>query len=79
MRGRLHMVGVGPATPAATVLDVLTVVIVECPGEPLKRWREGLDRAMATAARAAHQAAPAAEAGGQFDRATWGLLPHQIG
>lgn len=58
----------GPRTSLRTVLDVLTVILMDTPGEALKRWRDGMDRAaMVAQARA-----------GRIDRANWGLQPHQI-
>jgi hypothetical protein len=71
MRGRLIMAGVGPKTPISDALDVLTVIVMDTPGEALQKWRTGM------VARAQTTVADSAEAYRQM-RATWGLQPHQI-
>jgi hypothetical protein len=80
MRGRLFLAGVDNLTPITDVLDVLTVVVMETPGEALGKWRTGLDRAASAAKAAAMRGrGPAgAPAATRPDRATWGLEPHQI-
>lgn len=76
MRGRLFLAGVDDLTPISDVLDVLTVVVMDCPGEALQKWRTGLDRAVAAArAATARERGPVAT---RMDRATWGLQPDQI-
>lgn len=76
MRGRLFMTGVDDRTPVSDVLDVLTVVVMDTPGEALGKWRTGLDRAVAVARAATAKArGPVAT---RLDRATWGLQPDQI-
>lgn len=68
IRGRLFLAGITGATPLGAVLDVLTVIMMDTPGEQLTKWRQGLDRAAITEQARA----------GRLDRATWGLQPHQI-
>lgn len=51
-----------------TALDVLTVALIEAPGERLKAFRDGMDRETTTSQ----------VRSGRIDRATWGLAPHQI-
>lgn len=68
MRGRLLMAGIGPAADVNDALDVLTVIMLEIPQEPLRRWRAAMDRAAVVAKAKA----------GTLDRSTWGLQPHQI-
>lgn len=73
VRGRLVMAGLGGHAPVGDVLDVLTVIVMETPGEALGKWRDGIDRVVARARHAsASTAAPSTP-----DRATWGLLPDQ--
>lgn len=76
MRGRLFLAGVDDLTPISDVLDVLTVVVMDCPGEALQKWRTGLDRAAAVARAATAKAQGPVAA--RLDRATWGLQPDQI-
>jgi hypothetical protein len=80
MRGRLFLAGVDDRTPITDVCDVLTVVVMDTPGEALGKWRAGLDRAATTARAAAmRSAAPAAaQAVRAATRASWGLSPEQI-
>ena len=73
MRGRLFLADVRPQTALTDVLDVLTVIMLETPGEALKQWRAGLDRAAAAAAAASRKPVTREQL-----RATWGLEPHQI-
>lgn len=75
MRGRLFIAGVGPDTPLGDALDVLTVIVMDTPGEALKKWRTGIDRVVAAAQ---IRASAAKSATGKPDRATWGLAPGQI-
>lgn len=67
-RGRLLMAGVVDSTPFSDVLDMLTVIYLEVPRDPLRQWRRELDRADLIAKAKA----------GRLDRSTWGLQPHQI-
>jgi hypothetical protein len=83
MRGRLFIAGVDARTPVSDVLDVLTVVVMDTPGEALGKWRSGIERAaFAAKAAAARTRAPAGPAGaataGRYDRSSWGLAPEQI-
>lgn len=80
MRGRLFIAGVDALTPVSDVLDVLTVVVMDTPGEALGKWRSGIERAAYTAkAVAARTRGPAgAPAPARYDRSTWGLAPEQI-
>jgi hypothetical protein len=78
MRGRLFLAGVDGQTPVSDVLDVLTVIVVDTPGEALGKWRSGLDRAAAVARADATRARGTVPSGGRPDRATWGLAPDQI-
>jgi hypothetical protein len=72
------MAGIQHETALTDVLDVLTVLVIETPGDALKQWRDGMDRAMAVdAARVARAAETDAEARRRM-RASWGLLPGQI-
>ena len=73
MRGRLFLGGVTGETPVSDALDVLTVVLMDTPGDALKKWRTGLDRAVAAA-----RARGAVVSGGKPDRASWGLAPGQV-
>ena len=73
MRGRLFLANVRPKTALTDVLDVLTVIMLETPGEALKQWRSGLDRAAAAAAAQSREPVTRAQM-----RATWGLAPDQI-
>lgn len=74
MRGRLFLAGVDEDTPVGDVLDVLTVVVMDCPGEALQKWRSGLDRAISVAT----AREPRATERRALDRASWGLQPDQI-
>ncbi len=76
MRGQLFIAGVRDNTPVGAVLDVLTVAVMAAPGEALKKWRTGLDRAVAAAAYRATRTQPVAQQ--RLDRATWGLQPGQV-
>jgi hypothetical protein len=80
MRGRLFIAGVDARTPVSDALDVLTVVVMDTPGEALKKWRSGIERAAFTAkAAVARTRAPAGAAtAGRYDRSSWGLAPEQI-
>lgn len=69
IRGRLLIAGVTGNTPVCDALDVVTVIVMDCPGEELRKWRTGMDRAILTAQ---------TKAGRVPDRATWGLAPDQI-
>lgn len=62
------MAGVTGDTDVGDVLDVLTVVMLEIPENPLRQWRQAMDRADVMAKAKA----------GTLDRATWGLQPHQV-
>jgi hypothetical protein len=77
MRGRLWMAGVRAKTPISDVLDVLTVIVMDTPGDALAKWRSGLDRAGA-AVMARSRVTVSDEESRQRMRATWGLQPHQI-
>jgi hypothetical protein len=77
MRGRLFLGGVRNKTPIDTVLDVLSVVVMDCPGEALSKWRTGLDRAVAQAGVRSAPVNPA-PATREDVRARWGLEPHQV-
>ena len=70
MRGRLFIAGISGDTPITDALDVLTVIVMDTPGEALRRWRDGIDRA-ALAAQITPRPA-------RHDRDTWGLRPDQI-
>lgn len=76
MRGRLFLAGVRGRTPISDVLDVLTVIVMDTPGEALAKWRSGLDRAV-SATRARNQTPPPGN-NTVGSRATWGLEPGQI-
>jgi hypothetical protein len=80
MRGRLFMAGVDNLTPASDALDVLTVVVMDTPGEALGKWRTGIERAAFAAKAAASRAQmpTGAPAAARYDRATWGLAPEQL-
>ena len=74
------MAGIRDRTPIDVVLDVLTVVVMDTPGQELKKWRAGMDRAGAAMAsrrdrESDHVVAPEDRAA---MRKQWGLLPHQI-
>jgi hypothetical protein len=71
----MFLAGIRDRTALTDVLDIITVILMECPGETLRTFRSGLDRALTAAAVHAHRdhhGDPAAL------RATWGLQPHQI-
>lgn len=68
VRGRLFMAGVTDATDLGDALDVLTVVLMDTPGEALGVWRRRMDLVTAQA-----QARS-----GRVDRASWGLRPEQV-
>lgn len=57
------MAGVDGATPIRTAMDCLTVIVMEVPGDQLKKWRTELDAAL-------HRVQPPS-------RETWGTLPEQ--
>lgn len=80
MRGRLFIAGVDGLTPVSDVLDVLTVVVMDTPGEALGKWRTGIDRAAFVAQAAASRSRTPAgtPAAARYDRSTWGLAPEQI-
>lgn len=64
MRGKLFMAGVDDRTPISAALDVVQVIVMEIPGDELKKWRRELDRAL-------WRVRPP-------DRETWGLLPEHV-
>lgn len=78
MRGRLFVSGVDDNTPLSDVLDVLTVIVMDTPGEALGKWRSGLDRAGFTAEAAASRTSAGASTASRYDRSTWGLTPEQV-
>lgn len=80
IRGRLFIAGVDARTPASDALDVLTVVVMDTPGEALGKWRTGIDRAaFAAKAAAARARTPVGTPGpARYDRSTWGLAPEQV-
>lgn len=77
MRGKLFMAGVGPKTSTGDALDVLTVIAMDVPGDQLRKWRTGMDQAVATAVaqRPTDTLNPNSE---RPARAGWGLEPDQI-
>ena len=76
MRGRLFMAGVRARTALTDVLDLITVIVMDTPGEALAKWRSGLDRAVAVARMRDTRAQTLEQRG--VDRASWGLAPHQV-
>jgi hypothetical protein len=74
------MAGIRDRTPIDVVLDVMTVVVMDTPGQELAKWRAGMDRA--GAAMVARQSRQPAHITDPDDRAAmrrqWGLLPGQI-
>lgn len=67
VRGRLHMADIGPSTPAAVALDVLTVVVMEIPVKALDKWR--MEMAKTDQLRKIKT--------GRIDRSQWGRAPEQ--
>lgn len=79
MRGRLFMAGVQHGTALTDALDVLTVLMVDTPGDTLKKWRDGMDRALAVdTAQAPRTTGEGAAEGRRALRESWGLLPGQV-
>jgi hypothetical protein len=74
IRGRLVIAGITARTAITDVLDVITVIAMDCPGDALQKWRTGMDRALAT--RALRNPDPVAAK--KADRASWGLAPGQV-
>lgn len=75
------MAGIRDRTPISTVLDVLTVIVVDTPGDALKKWRAGMDRAGAALRARQNQQADHVvdpEADRAAMRKQWGLLPGQV-
>lgn len=74
------MAGIDDRTPIDVVLDVLTVVVMDTPGQELKKWRAGMDRAgAAVVARQAREPDRIVDPTDRESmRANWGLLPGQL-
>lgn len=75
MRGRLLIAGIGPRSTISDTLDVLTVILMDTPGEQLEKWRDGLDRAALKSVPTQTAESPVARG---IDRAGWGTTPDQI-